>query len=163
MLTECHSVIAQAKQTRAQFSNWLCYEASAACAAKPPPLPAGRAPGPAFEVMDRQEAELEKMLAGMKVGRKAFCVMTEPPLLCLLCRVAPQEATPRRPAGEYQAMSMCPLHHQLHCVALHAAVCALYIHVLCHFLLCRLTWCAWDAYRQGGCCMAEQRLGGAQA
>ncbi|KAK9833297.1 hypothetical protein WJX81_004369 [Elliptochloris bilobata] len=56
----------QAKQTRAQFSNWLCYEASAACAAKPPLLPAGRAPGPAFEVLDPKEAELEKMLAGMK-------------------------------------------------------------------------------------------------
>ena len=64
--------VAQAKQTRSQFSNWLCYEASGACAAKPPPLPAGRAPGPAFEIMDRQEAELEKMLAGMKVcGRDA--------------------------------------------------------------------------------------------
>ena len=65
-------LMAQAKQTRAQFSNWLCYEASGACAAKPPPLPAGRAPGPAFEVIDRQEAELEKMLAGMKVGHKPY-------------------------------------------------------------------------------------------
>jgi len=57
---------AQARQTRAQFSNWLCHEASGACKAKPPPLPPGRAPGPAFEVIDPKEAELEKMLAGMK-------------------------------------------------------------------------------------------------
>lgn len=74
VLTDGVLLAAQARQTRAQFSNWLCYEASAACAAKPPPLPAGRAPGPAFEVMDRQEAELEKMLAGMKVGAHNLCV-----------------------------------------------------------------------------------------
>ncbi len=67
----------QARQTRAQFSNWLCYEASRACAAKPPPLPAGRAPGPAFEVIDPKEAELEKMLAGMKVRARLPCLPSQ--------------------------------------------------------------------------------------
>jgi hypothetical protein len=62
---------AQARQTRAQFSNWLCHEASGVCKAKAPPLPAGRTPGPAFEVIDPKEAELEKMLAGMKARAHA--------------------------------------------------------------------------------------------
>lgn len=57
----------QGKQNRAQFTNWLCYEASGVCKSKPPPLPKGRKPGPAFQVIDPKEAEMEKMLAGMKV------------------------------------------------------------------------------------------------
>ena len=59
----------QGKQNRAQFSNWLCYELSALCKSKPPPLPKGRKPGPAFQAVDPKEAEMEKMLAGMKVNR----------------------------------------------------------------------------------------------
>lgn len=54
--------------TRAQFSNWLCYELTKACAQKPPPLPKDRKPGPPFQVIDPQEAQMQKMMAGMKVG-----------------------------------------------------------------------------------------------
>ena len=61
----------QGKQNRAQFSNWLCYEASGLCKSKPPPLPKGRKPGPAFQAIDPKEAEMEKMLAGMKVAHTA--------------------------------------------------------------------------------------------
>ena len=57
----------QGKQTRAQFSNWLCYEAFKACTKKPPPMPKDRKPGPAFEVADPQEAQLAKMMDSMKV------------------------------------------------------------------------------------------------
>ena len=32
----------QGKKSRAQFSNWLCYELSGACKHKPPPLPKAR-------------------------------------------------------------------------------------------------------------------------
>ena len=56
----------QGKQNRAQFTNWLCYELSGVCKSKAPPLPKDRKRGPAFEVMDPKEAEMEKMLAGMK-------------------------------------------------------------------------------------------------
>ena len=56
----------QGKQNRAQFTNWLCHEVSGVCKSKPPPLPKDRKHGPAFEVMDPKEAEMEKMLAGMK-------------------------------------------------------------------------------------------------
>ncbi len=45
----------------------MCYDLSGVCKSKPPPLPKGRKPGPAFEVIDPKEAEMEKMLAGMKV------------------------------------------------------------------------------------------------
>lgn len=65
----------QGKQNRAQFTNWLCYELSGVCRSKPPPLPKSRKPGPAFEPMDAQEAQMEKMLAGMKVSVE---VPTEP-------------------------------------------------------------------------------------
>lgn len=57
----------QGKQNRAQFANWLCYELSGACKSKAPALPKSRKPGPAFEAIDPKEAEMEKMLAGMKV------------------------------------------------------------------------------------------------
>lgn len=60
--------VMQGKQNRAQFSNWLCYELSGVCKTKPPPLAKGRKPGPAFQVVDPKEAEMEKMLAGMKVA-----------------------------------------------------------------------------------------------
>ena len=56
----------QGKQNRAQFTNWLCHELSGVCKSKAPPLPKDRKRGPAFEVMDPKEAEMEKMLAGMK-------------------------------------------------------------------------------------------------
>ena len=62
------ALVVQGKQNRAQFSNWLCYEASGLCKSKPPPLAKGRKPGPAFQAIDPKEAEMEKMLAGMKVA-----------------------------------------------------------------------------------------------
>jgi hypothetical protein len=55
------------KSTRAQFQNWLCYEATSACRKKPPPVPKDRAPGPAFVVQDQKERDLAKMMEGMKV------------------------------------------------------------------------------------------------
>lgn len=62
----------QGKLGRAQFSNWLCYELTGACTKKPPPLPKDRAPGQAFQVIDPQEAQMQKMMAGMKVWRRSF-------------------------------------------------------------------------------------------
>ncbi|BDA49948.1 hypothetical protein COCOBI_15-0760 [Coccomyxa sp. Obi] len=56
----------QDKMSRAQFSNWLCYELTKACASKPPPLPKDRKPVPAFQVIDPQEAQMQKMMASMK-------------------------------------------------------------------------------------------------
>jgi hypothetical protein len=53
--------------TRAQFTKWLCKEATSSCKRKPPPLPKDRAVGPAFEVVDPEEAKMQKMMATMKV------------------------------------------------------------------------------------------------
>ena len=73
----------QGKQNRAQFTNWLCYELSGVCKSKPPPLPKDRKRGPAFEVMDPKEAEMEKMLAGMKACLSCFPDHTCAPLDCV--------------------------------------------------------------------------------
>ena len=35
-------VAVQGSQSRAQFSNWLCYELTPSCKKKPPPLPKDR-------------------------------------------------------------------------------------------------------------------------
>ncbi|EIE23021.1 hypothetical protein COCSUDRAFT_6458, partial [Coccomyxa subellipsoidea C-169] len=56
----------QGKMSRSQFSNWLCYDVTGACKQKPPPLPKDRAPGQAFQVIDPEEAQMQKMMAGMK-------------------------------------------------------------------------------------------------
>lgn len=56
----------QGKMTRAQFTKWLCKEATSSCKRKPPPLPKDRAVGPAFEVVDPEEAKMQKMMATMK-------------------------------------------------------------------------------------------------
>ncbi len=58
--------------SRSQFSNWLCYDVTGACKQKPPPLPKDRAPGQAFQVIDPEEAQMQKMMAGMKVRRRSF-------------------------------------------------------------------------------------------
>lgn len=40
----------QGKKSRAQFSNWLCYELTSSCKTKPPPLPKVRLPGGAQQL-----------------------------------------------------------------------------------------------------------------
>ncbi len=52
---------------RAQFTNWLCRSLTSSCKGKVPKLPADRKPGPPFTVLDEQQAQLQKMMAGMKV------------------------------------------------------------------------------------------------
>ncbi|KAL3151089.1 hypothetical protein ABBQ38_012958 [Trebouxia sp. C0009 RCD-2024] len=54
------------KMTRSQFTNWLCGQLTKSCKTKPPKLPADRKPGPPFTVLDEQQAQLQKMMAGMK-------------------------------------------------------------------------------------------------
>lgn len=54
------------KMGRAQFTNWLCHQLTKSCRGKPPKLPADRKPGPAFQVLDEQQASLQKMMASMK-------------------------------------------------------------------------------------------------
>jgi len=56
---------------RAQFTNWLCRSLTSSCKGKVPKLPAGRKPGPPFTVLDEQQAQLQKMMAGMKVRLQA--------------------------------------------------------------------------------------------
>ena len=63
---------AQGKLSRAQFSNWLCYDLTDACAVKPPPLPKDRPAGQPFQVIDPQEAQMQKMMAGMKVQQRSL-------------------------------------------------------------------------------------------
>ena len=53
---------------RAQFTNWLCRSLTSSCKGKPPKLPADRKPGPPFTVLDEQQAQLQKMMAGMKAS-----------------------------------------------------------------------------------------------
>lgn len=54
------------KMNRAQFTNWLCRSLTSSCKGKVPKLPADRKPGPPFTVLDEQQAQLQKMMAGMK-------------------------------------------------------------------------------------------------
>lgn len=61
-------VALQLKMTRSQFTNWLCGQKTTSCKTKPPKLPADRKPGPPFTVLDEQQAQLQKMMAGMKVS-----------------------------------------------------------------------------------------------
>lgn len=61
-------VVLQSKLNRSQFTNWLCRQLTTSCKAKTPKLPADRKPGPPFTVLDEQQAQLQKMMAGMKVS-----------------------------------------------------------------------------------------------
>ena len=58
----------QTKLNRSQFTNWLCRQLTKSCKGKPPKLATDRKPGPAFTVLDEQQAQLQKMMAGMKVN-----------------------------------------------------------------------------------------------
>lgn len=62
--------------SRSQFTKWLCNEASSSCKSKPPPLPKDRPKGPAFEIVDPEEAKMQKMMATMKVNFPTLPVMT---------------------------------------------------------------------------------------
>ena len=62
-----HRCSLQGTMTRAQFTSWLCREASSACKSKPPKVPADRKPGGPFKVADPQERQMAKMMASMKV------------------------------------------------------------------------------------------------
>ena len=66
--SQCLLVALQGKMSRAQFSNWLCTEATPSCKRRPPKLPKDRLPGPEFEPMDPEELKMQKMMATMKVG-----------------------------------------------------------------------------------------------
>ena len=61
-------VLLQLKLNRSQFTNWLCRQLTSSCKGKTPKLPADRKPGPPFTVLDEQQAQLQKMMAGMKVS-----------------------------------------------------------------------------------------------
>ena len=61
-------VVLQLKLNRSQFTNWLCRQLTSSCKGKTPKLAADRQPGPPFTVMDEQQAQLQKMMAGMKVS-----------------------------------------------------------------------------------------------
>ena len=50
---------------RAWIESTLCRDLSSACAKPPPPLPAGRPRGPAFEAKSAQEAEMDKLMRSM--------------------------------------------------------------------------------------------------
>ena len=58
----------QGTMTRAQFTKWLCKEATSSCKRKPPPLPKDRPAGPAFEAADPEDLKMQKMMAQMKVS-----------------------------------------------------------------------------------------------
>ncbi len=58
----------QGHMNRAELTKWLCQELTRSCRGKVPPLPRDRKPGPEFQAMDSKEAEMQKMLAGMKVS-----------------------------------------------------------------------------------------------
>lgn len=56
----------QGTMSRAQFTKWLCKEATYSCKRKPPPLPKDRPAGPAFEAADPEDLKMQKMMAQMK-------------------------------------------------------------------------------------------------
>lgn len=57
---------AQGDAGRLQVTNWLCQEETDACKKAAPPLPRGRKPGPAFKPMDKQELDMQRMMASMQ-------------------------------------------------------------------------------------------------
>ena len=61
-------MLLQLKLNRSQFTKWLCRQLTSSCKGKTPKLPADRKPGPPFTVLDEQQAQLQKMMAGMKVS-----------------------------------------------------------------------------------------------
>ena len=61
-------MLLQLKLNRSQFTHWLCRQLTSSCKGKTPKLPADRKPGPPFTVLDEQQAQLQKMMAGMKVS-----------------------------------------------------------------------------------------------
>ncbi|KAL4423180.1 hypothetical protein ABPG77_000313 [Micractinium sp. CCAP 211/92] len=63
--TDIAEVLFARRKTRAQFSNWLCYELSGACRSKPPPLPRDRTPGPPFEPRQEGDQNVDAMLGGL--------------------------------------------------------------------------------------------------
>ncbi|KAK9805670.1 hypothetical protein WJX72_011115 [[Myrmecia] bisecta] len=64
--TDIAEALWKGKMNRAQFTNWLCHDLTSACKQKAPKLPKDRPAGPAFKVLDAQEAQLQKMMASMK-------------------------------------------------------------------------------------------------
>ena len=60
--------VVQGTMSRAQFTKWLCKEATSSCKRKPPPLPKDRPAGPAFEAADPEDLKMQKMMAQMKVS-----------------------------------------------------------------------------------------------
>ncbi|KAL4423179.1 hypothetical protein ABPG77_000312 [Micractinium sp. CCAP 211/92] len=64
--TDSAEVLFTGRKTRAQFSNWLCYELSGVCRSKPPPLPRDREPGPPFSPQKEGDQNLERMMGQMQ-------------------------------------------------------------------------------------------------
>lgn len=52
---------------RLQVTNWLCREETNACRKAAPPLPRARKPGPPFKAVDKQELDMQRMMASMQV------------------------------------------------------------------------------------------------
>lgn len=52
---------------RQQVTNWLCHRETDACKQAAAPLPRGRALGPAFKPVDKQELDMQRMMASMQV------------------------------------------------------------------------------------------------
>eukprot|EP00898_Chlorokybus_atmophyticus_P001851 jgi/Chlat1/2667/Chrsp18S02982 len=59
-------VLHRGEHGRAQLTDLLCRRLSDACKHKPPPLPADRVPGPAFQPISAEDLERNRMLAKMK-------------------------------------------------------------------------------------------------
>ncbi|PSC76262.1 DUF3456 domain [Micractinium conductrix] len=64
--TDAAEVLFTGKKNRAQFNNWLCYELTGVCKSKPPPLPKGRTPGPAFQPKGEGDADLDRVMGQMQ-------------------------------------------------------------------------------------------------
>ncbi|KAL4458892.1 hypothetical protein ABPG75_013757 [Micractinium tetrahymenae] len=64
--TDIAETLFTGRKTRAQFNNWLCYELSGVCRAKPPPLPKDREPGPPFSPQREDDQNLERMMGQMQ-------------------------------------------------------------------------------------------------
>lgn len=67
-LTELSEALYHGKKSRSQLSNWVCYELSNACSKKPPPLPAGRSPGPAHEALSAEEITQRNLMRQMSAS-----------------------------------------------------------------------------------------------
>lgn len=64
--TDLGEVLWKGEAGRAGVTAWLCKEITASCLHEPPPLPRGRKPSAPFQKVDKEELNMQRMMAAME-------------------------------------------------------------------------------------------------